>query len=222
MKAKIKIVIDAGMIILVLLQMAYHLIGDSLHGWGGMILFILITLHNIVDRKWYSGLCKGKYTPVRFFHTVINLLLLVSFLGLATSAVFLSTTLSTFFHLKATLIGRRMHMFFTIWSFVLMSIHVGLHWNMAVSAVKKRMKNSKHLYWTIARITVLPVAVYGLYALISRELLQRMFLMSEYALFDYGESILVCFIDYASILCLFAWFTYCINIFVRQGRKGPH
>ncbi len=31
MRAKIKIVVDAGMIILVLLQMAYHLIGDSLH-----------------------------------------------------------------------------------------------------------------------------------------------------------------------------------------------
>ena len=42
MRAKIKIVIDAGMIILVLLQMEYHLIGDSLHGWIGMILFILL------------------------------------------------------------------------------------------------------------------------------------------------------------------------------------
>ena len=73
MRAKIKIVIDAGMIILVLLQMAYHLIGDSLHEWLGIMLFVLLILHNILDRKWYSGLFKGKYTPIRFFHTAINM-----------------------------------------------------------------------------------------------------------------------------------------------------
>lgn len=39
MRAKIKIIIDTGMIILVLLQMAYHLIGDSLHRWLGIMLF---------------------------------------------------------------------------------------------------------------------------------------------------------------------------------------
>ena len=53
MRAKIKIVIDTGMIILVLLQMAYHLIGDSLHEWLGIMLFVLLILHNILDRKWY-------------------------------------------------------------------------------------------------------------------------------------------------------------------------
>lgn len=216
---KAKIIIDAGMIILVLMQMAYHLIGDSLHGWIGMILFVLIALHNILDRKWYLGLCKGKYTSVRFFHTAINLLLLASFIGLAISTAFLSTTLSTFFHLKAAMIGRRMHMFFTTWSYVLMSIHVGLHWNMIICAVKKRMNDPKHLYKATARIAVTLVAAYGLYVFISRELPQRMFLLSEYVFFDYDELILFCLIDYTSVLCLFACLTYYINAFFRKKRK---
>ena len=216
---KAKIIIDAGMIILVLMQMAYHLIGDSLHGWIGMILFVLIALHNILDRKWYLGLCKGKYTSVRFFHTAINLLLLASFIGLAISAAFLSTTLSTFFHLKAAMIGRRMHMFFTTWSYVLMSIHVGLHWNMIICAVKKRMRTPKHLYQAAARIAVLLVAVYGLYAFIARKLPQRMFLLTEYVFFDYGEFILFCIIDYVSVLCLFACFAYYINYFFIRSRN---
>lgn len=143
MKAKIKIIIDVGMIILMLIQMAYHLIGDSLHGWIGMILFVLIILHNIIDRRWYSGLCKGKYTPSRFFHTTVNLLLLASFVGLAASAVFLSSTLSSLFHLKAAMLGRRMHMVFTAWSFVLMSAHVGLHWNMRIGAATVKSGNIK-------------------------------------------------------------------------------
>ena len=219
MIAKIKIIIDVGMIILMPIQMAYHLIGDSLHGWIGMILFVLIILHNVIDRRWYSGLCKGKYTPARFFHTTVNLLLLASSVGLAASAVFLSTSLSTFFHLKAAMIGRRMHMVFTIWSFVLMSVHVGLHWNMVICAVKKRMRTPKHLYQAAARIAVLLVAVYGLYAFIARKLPQRMFLLNEYVFFDYGEFILFCIIDYVSVLCLFACFAYYINYFFTRSRN---
>lgn len=193
--------------------MAYHLIGDSLHGWGGMILFILITLHNIVDRKWYSGLRKGKYTPVRFFHTVINFLLLASFLGLATSAVFLSTTLSTFFHLKAAMLGRRMHMVFTAWSFVLMSVHVGFHLNKWSCDIKKQSKKIQCLL----NIIIIFVSGYGLYAFISRGLLQRMFLMSEYVFFNYEESIFLVITDYVAILCLFSCFSFVLRqLIVKQ------
>ena len=211
MRAKMKIVIDAGMMILVLLQMAYHLIGDSLHGWLGIMLFVLLILHNILDRKWYLGLFKGKYTPIRFFHTAINILLLASFMGVALSAAFLSSTLSNLFNLKAALLGRRMHMVFTTWSFVLMSVHVGLHWNMVINAVKKWTKNAKHLHQTTARIVALLVDVYGLYAFISKELLKRMFLLSEYAFFNYEESIISLVIDYIAILCMFINLTYCIE-----------
>lgn len=207
MRVKIKIVIDAGMIILILLQMAYHLVGDSLHGWMGIMLFVLLILHNIIDRKWYLRLCKGKYTPVRFFHTAINLLLLVSFLCLAVSVAFLSTTLSAFFNLKAVMLGRRMHMFFTTWSFILMSVHMGLHWNIVFSTMKKQTKRIQCL----RRIVILLVSIYGLYAFITRELPQRMFLLSEYVFFNYGESIISLIIDYIAILCLFASITYWIG-----------
>ena len=203
MRAKIKIVIDAGMIILVLLQMAYHLIGDSLHEWLGIMLFVLLILHNILDRKGYSGLFKGKYTQIRFFHTAINMLLLASFLCVTVSAVFLSTTLSTLFNLKLALLGRRMHMIFTTWSFILMSAHVGLHWSRKIGAIKKQSQGVQYLFW----IMVILLSGYGVYAFISRGLLQRMFFLSEYVFFDYEESLIIIINDYFDILCLFIYFT---------------
>lgn len=217
MRAKIKIIIDIGMIILVLLQMAYHLVGDSLHGWLGTMLFVLLILHNIIDRKWYLGLCKGKYTPVRFFHTAINLLLLVSFLCLAVSAVFLSSTLSAFFNLRVAMLGRRIHMVFTTWGFILMSAHVGLHWNIVFGTMKKQIKGIQYLYKSI----ILLVSVYGLYAFIIRELPQRMFLLSEYVFFDYGESIVFLIMDYIAIMCLFASITYWIKRLMSK-KKTEH
>jgi len=205
MDIKMKIVIDAGMMILVLLQMAYHLIGDSLHGWLGIMLFVLLILHNILDRKWYLGLFKGKYTLVRFFHTAINMLLLASFLCVAVSAVFLSTTLSTLFNLKTALLGRRIHMVFTTWSFILMSAHVGLHWR--AGAIKKQPQRVKCLFWMI----IILLSGYGGYAFISRGLLQRMLFLSEYAFFDYDESFILFIIDCIAILCLFSYLTYGIK-----------
>lgn len=214
MRAKIKIIIDTGMIILVLLQMAYHIIGDSLHRWLGIMLFVLMILHNILERKWYLGLFKGKYTPMRFFRTVINILLLASFLCVAVSAVFLSSTLSSLFHLKATMLGRRMHMVFTTWSFVLMSAHVGLHWNITIGAIRKWIKRTQYLY----QVSLLLVSAYGLYAFISRNLLQRMFLLSEYAFFDYEEPVILLIIDYVTILCLFSNIAHWIVWFVSKQR----
>lgn len=67
-------------------------------------------------------------------------------------------------------------MVFTTWSFVLMSAHVGLHWNMMIGAIRKWTKRTQYLY----QIFLLLVSAYGLYAFISRNLLQRMFLLSEY------------------------------------------
>ena len=214
MRAKIKIVIDAGMIILVLLQMAYHLIGDSLHEWLGIMLFFLLILHNILDRKWYSGLFKGKYTPIRFFHTVVNMFLLVSFLCVVASVVFLSITLSTLFNLQLALLGRRMHMIFTTWSFILMSAHVGLHWSRRIGAIRKQSQGVQYLFW----IMVILLSGYGVYAFISRGLLQRMLFLSEYVFFDYEEPFIFIIIDHIAISCSFTYFTYGISKLIAKQK----
>lgn len=146
---------------------------------------------------------------------VINILLLASFLCVAVSAVFLSSTLSSLFHLKAAMLGRRMHMVFTTWSFVLMSPHVGLHWNITIGAIRKWTKRTQYLY----QISLLLVSAYGLYAFISRNLLQRMFLLSEYAFFDYEEPVILLVIDYVTILCLFSNLAHWIVWFVSKRRS---
>lgn len=204
---KAKIILDVGMTLLFLLQMAYHLIGDSLHEWLGMILLVLLILHNILDWKWYAGLRKGKYTLVRVIHTAINLLLLLVCTGIMVSAMMLSSTATVLFHLNTAMLGRKLHMLFTSWGFVLMSAHVGLHWHMVVNAVKN------HWQWhtMIVRFVTLLVSAYGLYAFVVRNMLQRMFLLVEYVSFDYGESFILCIVDHISAMCLFASAAYCFK-----------
>lgn len=215
MKLKTKIALDVGMTLLFLLQMAYHLIGDSLHGWLGMSLFVLLILHNIGDWKWYAGLRKGKYTAGRVFHTIINILLLLVCLGMMLSAAMLSSTASALLHLNAVMLGRKLHMVFTSWGFVLMSAHVGLHWSMVVGAAKKRVKNPQRWLLIASRLAALLLSVYGLYTFIVRGMTQRMFLQINYMFFNYEESLFAVLFDYVSILCLFTCLAHYIAKVIR-------
>lgn len=219
MRTKVKIPLDICMTVLFLLKMAYHFIGDTLHEWLGIALFLLLILHNFFDWKWYAGLRNGRYTPARIFHLAVNSLLLISCLGMAVSAVLLSPKLSALFQVDNAMLGRNLHMLFTSWSFVLMAAHIGLHWAMVIVNIKRRFKNHYALGRIIAALSALLLSVYGLYAFIARGLPKRMFLRVGYLSFDYEEPLLSVLTDYTSILCLFACLTYYATKVIRICRE---
>lgn len=219
MRTKVKIPLDICMTLLFFLQMAYHLIGDMLHEWIGIALFALLILHNFLNWKWYAGLKKGRYTPARIFHLAVNCLLLISCLGMAVSAFLLSPKLSALFQVNNAMLGRKLHMLFTSWSFVLMAAHIGLHWGMVTGTIKRRVKKHSVLCRVVAIISALLLSAYGLHAFIARGLPQRMFLRVGYILFDYEEPLLSVLTDYVSILCLFACLTYYTTKLIRICRE---
>ena len=53
-KAIVRIGIDIGMTVLLLLLMAYELIGSSLHEWIGLAMFVLFVCHHLLNRGWYK------------------------------------------------------------------------------------------------------------------------------------------------------------------------
>lgn len=65
----LKIATDVIMTVLFLCMMAYHITGNKLHEWLGIILFALFILHHILNMKWYKGIFKGKYSAVRILST---------------------------------------------------------------------------------------------------------------------------------------------------------
>ncbi|MGL5514551.1 MAG: DUF4405 domain-containing protein, partial [Sporomusa sp.] len=203
-KTKIKVIVDVAMTALLLVVMAYHIIGILWHEWMGFALCILFTLHNLLNWNWYRALPKGRYTTVRTLHTIINFLLLAAILGMIVSGIMLSRDIFGFLDIKSGFFGRRLHMVSTSWGFILISLHLGLHWSMVVSAVEKRLnKNIPALIWRLAAAVL---SVYGAYAVISREIWLKMFLVIEYAFFDYEESAIFFFAEYIAIMSLFIAF----------------
>ncbi|MDQ0899186.1 membrane-bound ClpP family serine protease [Paenibacillus sp. V4I7] len=56
-----KLVIDFMMLIFTIVAMAYSITGNRAHEIVGVFLFILFIVHNILNRRWYKAILKGKY-----------------------------------------------------------------------------------------------------------------------------------------------------------------
>lgn len=121
------------MTVILLIQMAYHLTGERSHRWIGAAMFVLFIAHHILNWSWIRNLCKGQYNALRIFQVCINLLLFLSMIGLMVSGMMMSGHI---YEGQGT--ARTLHHVSAYWGFVLMSLHIGLHWGIIMGMVKKK------------------------------------------------------------------------------------
>lgn len=222
-KMKCKIIIDMAMTILLLLLMARQLTGDSAHEWLGAGMFVLWIVHHILNRSWYSHLFKGKYTPMRIFQTVIDVLVLLSMLGLMVSGIILSREVFAFLPISGGMAtARAMHIVSAFWGFVLMALHLGLHWNRILGMVRKAA-GSADAKWkrNLLRIAAALIAAYGLYAFWKNQFLSYMFLTSHFVFFDFERPAVLFFTEYVAIMGLFVFIAHYASGGIQKlkGRK---
>lgn len=218
-----KIVIDMIMIVLLLFLMARQLTGDSAHEWLGAGMLILWIVHHILNRSWYSHLFKGKYTPVRTFQTVINFAVLLFMLGLMVSGFILSREVFAFLPISGGIaLARPLHVLSAFWGFVLMALHLGLHWNMILGMVRKAAGPvSSQPLRILLCIVAATVAGYGFYAFLKNQFLSYMFLTSSFVFFDFERPVLLFFTEYIAIMGLFTFLAHYASKWIQKlaGRR---
>ena len=137
----VKRIVDALMSVLLLVLMAYQVTGEAAHEWIGMCMTVLVIIHQILNRKWYSALFKGKYNIYRTLSTVINILLILSFALTAFSGMSMSGHAVPFLYGMAPIsFARRTHLSMSHWSFVLMGLHLGMHIPAMMSGMMRQGK----------------------------------------------------------------------------------
>lgn len=97
MKKKIRIVVDCGMVLLLPLLMAYTLVGEAVHEYLGIEMFLLFIAHHILNIAWWKHIFRGKYTPFRVLGTTVNLALAIIMLTLPISGMILSRHVLRFY-----------------------------------------------------------------------------------------------------------------------------
>lgn len=90
--------------------------------------------------------------------------------------------------------ARNIHILCAYWGFLLMAVHLGLHWNMMLRILERALPMKG-----IAKILGLLIAVYGGYAFYKREIVNYLFLRSHFVFFGPEESLGVFLLDYIYI-----------------------
>lgn len=143
-KAKVKIAVDVLMTLGMLFLMGYQFWGDVAHEWAGAGMFVLFILHHALNGGWYKSLFRGKYTPFRVFQIVVDALVLLDMLGLMVSGVILSNHVFDFLPILGGMgFARTLHMLASFWGFLLMALHLGLHWNVFLGMARNALAFQK-------------------------------------------------------------------------------
>lgn len=220
----LKISVDMVMTVILLVLMAYHLTGQHLHEWLGAGMFVLFAVHNILNYRWYTALFKGRYTVYRALQTIVNLLVLLFMVGQLISGVILSQYAFDFLPISGHAnFGRTLHLLGAYWGFALMSLHLGLHWNMILSMVRKITKISKpsKAASTAARIAAAAIALYGAHAFYRYGLLSYMLLENLFVFFDYEQSALSFFTDYLAMMGLWIFIAHYAGKLAKSAGAAP-
>lgn len=219
-KTIMKICLDMGMTGMVLFLMAYEMIGQATHEWLGIGIFALFVIHHILNRKWCGSIQKGRYTPFRIWQTVLVLGVFLTMLGSTISGIIISRNALSFLPITGgQSFGRSLHMISAYWGFVLMSLHLGLHWSIILGMEKKVIKKPNQTGTWILRGVGFFIAVYGIYAFAKRDMETYMLMQSHFVFFDYEEPLIYFLADYIAAMGLLVWIGHYLTKCIKQMQK---
>ena len=115
-------------------------------------------------------------------------------------------------------LARRLHILGAYWGFILMSIHLGLHWNMFLAVGKKRagfLKSSK-VCGIFLFILGLVTALYGAVVFIKRDWVTYLLLRTEFVFLDYQEPVWSFYLDYICLMGLWIFLAHYLSKGLRR------
>lgn len=226
-KRKVQIVIDVIMTVLLPVLMSYSLIGEAIHEWAGIAMFMLVLLHHGLNWKWHKNLLHGKYSGLRILGIAVNTVISLLMLALMISGIVMSRHVFSFLGLDGgASLARTVHLVASYWCYVLTAFHLGLHGSMLIGMLRKAfsIKAPSTVRSIVSKGSAVLIAGYGIYAFAKRELGAYMLLKTEFVFFDFSEPLVFFWADYLAIMALFAILGYYTSqMLVKANEKrGKH
>lgn len=219
----VKILVDIGMTVCLLLLMPYSLLSETAHEWIGMAMLLLFISHHILNRKWLLSIGKGKYNVFRVIQTVLVIIMFILMMGSMISGILLSNHIFKRIEISgAYMTARQIHMFCAYWGMVVMSLHLGVHWNIVVAMAGRLWENPSVIRRWVARIIAVVIAGYGLYAFYGRQIGDYLLMRVHFVFYDYEEGVFPFLIDYLAVMILIAFIGYYSGLLLKKicGKKS--
>lgn len=222
-KNTMKIIIDIVMTVVLMFLMSYMLAGPQIHEWLGCVMFVLFIVHHFLNYNWHRNLFRGKYTGYRILLLVINLFIFVGMFVSMITGIILSRYVFSWMDIRTGVaLARKYHMLAAYWNFVLLSVHLGLHWSQMIGMMKKlrvkaiyEKKILSLFIWTV-RIIAFVLAIYGGYKFINEGITQYLFGKINFTYYDFRQSIFQYVLNYMMIMESIVFLVYYIRKIIVQ------
>ena len=209
-----KRIIDVALTVTLLLLMAFQVTEQLAHEWLGIAMFALTVAHQILNRKFYAAIFKGKYNALRILQLTVNCLLLLSFVCTALSGMMMSRFATPFMNgILPSSIVRQGHLAMSHWSFVLMGLHLGLHFGMITSKLKNKTAR------IILGIVMTAISVFGFYLFFKSDMLSYMLFKNPFAFLDYEKAWWLVILENLAMLLAWGFAAYLLSLFLRSVTK---
>lgn len=228
-KKQIKIVLDIIMSIALLFLMAFQVTGDMYHEWIGSGMLVLFVVHNCLNIGWYKTIFKGKYSAQRILRTLVNLLVLAAIIITGYSGIVMSRFVFDFLPISGGMAtARKLHLAGAYWAFVLMSVHLGMHWSLMISrfyakgdkeqkgsAVWKTNTGKTGIIWLL-RLVAAAIAVYGAFLFGQAEIYRNMFLQNEFAILDFETPAVLLILQNLAMMATWVFIGHYLTLGIRK------
>ncbi|EAN6653638.1 DUF4405 domain-containing protein [Salmonella enterica subsp. enterica serovar Montevideo] len=195
---------------LLLVLMGFHLHGEIVHEWAGIIFTLLIILHLYLNRHRLWSLSPNIPLTMRVVNRAINVVTFAVILTAIVSGMMLSRhiLLELPFHNPASWV-RKVHMTSVHWGMLILALHIGLHWKMLATFFCRilNVANNSLLANIIMPGIFSLIALLGLYTLLNQDYLDYLLMKVDFSFFDYDESALLFYLRYLAIVVLFSLMT---------------
>lgn len=209
---KIKMLVDTAMTVVFVMLMCNQITGIFAHEILGISVIVLFIIHQILNINYYKNILKGKYNKLRIAYSIIDVLLLLMMLVMILSATFISRYTLTFLNLSNDLLGRELHILSAYSIYMLIGLHIGLHYN-SIAKLKKENKIILNIFMCLFAI------IFGIQGFIKKEFINKLTLKNLYPIYS-EQNFIIILIDYIGILIMFVMIGYGIyNLLKLKGKS---
>ncbi|TKH00047.1 DUF4405 domain-containing protein [Peribacillus simplex] len=216
----IRLVIDLSMTVLMLVVMAYQITGNAIHELVGVLLCLLFITHNILNRRWYKTIFKGKHNVRRILSIVVNLLFLVSMAVVMISSVPISRDIIPFIPINNDTVLLQIHVMTSYWGFIFMAVHIGMSWATIINSVRKMtgITGTSRIRTIAFRVIAVLIVVYGVQASFEREMLNKLTIYNPFG-WEFYDSSMKFLLDHLAIMGIYISGTHYVLKFVQKQDK---
>ncbi len=165
-KLQVKLLLDLAMFVVLTLLFWKSNFGMQFHEIAGLSVLVVFLLHVLWNWRWVINVTKHFFRKGISFRTrlgwIVNAGLLVCFLIIGVSGVFMSRVL---FHFSVGGNWKTPHYFCSALALILVGIHIGLHWPMIGNIFRSKLHVHPPLTKTITVCFAAAVIVVGIYSI---------------------------------------------------------